>query len=156
MPVSCIRRQQRRVAGTRTRGPVHVSHGCTHPCIQACAAMGRERVSSRVPMGFQNRPSFVAFGFDTCCSACTPSSRAAGSVYRATIEPRFREIVRDVCALRVWGSRRYLTQSRHLDLRCGMAMTGLVEFEVISYGQAVEKISLFRGIFWPLLFVMKV
>lgn len=115
-----------------------------------------ERVSSRVPMGFQNRPSFVAFGFDTCCSACTPSSRAAGSVYRATIEPRFREIVRDVCALRVWGSRRYLTQSRHLDLRCGMAMTGLVEFEVISYAQAVEKISLFRGIFWPLLFVMKV
>lgn len=154
MPVSCIRRQQRRVAGTRTRGPVHVSHGCTHPCIQACAAMGEG--FDQGSNGFPKPTSFVAFGFDTCCSACTPSSRAAGFVYRATIEPRFREIVRDVCALRVWGSRRYLTQSRHLDLRCGMAMTGLVEFEVISYAQAVEKISLFRGIFWPLLFVMKV
>lgn len=54
----------------------------------------------------------------------------------------------DVCADE-FGDRRvpYLTQSRHLDLRCvrGMAMAGLVEFEIILYVQALEKISLFEG-----------
>lgn len=95
VPVSCIRRQQRRrVAATRTRGPAYVSHGCTHPCIRARAV---ERDSAKFQ--WVPKPTFfcafrIALGFDTCCFlARHPLSRAAGCVYRATIEPRFREIV---------------------------------------------------------------
>lgn len=118
VPVSCIRRQQRRVVGTRTRGPVYVSHGCTHPCIQA-AIRGTERVSTRSPMGFQNRPSFVRTG-------SLSDSILVASLLHAILSSSWlrndRATVK-LCAmfvptsLGIGGSRRYLTQSRHLDLR---------------------------------------
>lgn len=86
VPVSCIRRQQRRVVGTRTRGPVYVSHGCTHPCIQAAIRRGfrpgLQWVSKTDLLSCVRDRFRIRYLLLPCC---TPSSRAAGC---ATIEPR--------------------------------------------------------------------